>query len=64
MRTGYMIDDFQKTYFVLESLPQLIDDLVGLDFGPVYEKWRDAPALSAGESLPGEHPIPLSGAPA
>ena len=63
MRTGYMIDDFQKTYFVLESLPQLIDDLVGLDFGPVYEKWRDAPALSAGESLPGEHPITLSGAP-
>ncbi|AIT80815.1 phenylalanine 4-monooxygenase [Novosphingobium pentaromativorans] len=56
MRTGYMIDDFQKTYFVLESLPQLIDDLVGLDFGPVYEQWRDAPALPAGESLPGETP--------
>jgi phenylalanine-4-hydroxylase len=56
MRTGYMIDEFQKTYFVLESLPQLIDSLVGLDFGPIYEKWREAPALPAGECLPGETP--------
>jgi phenylalanine-4-hydroxylase, monomeric form len=62
MRTGYMIDSFQKTYFVLDGLPQLIEDLVGLDFGPVYEKWRAAPALAAGESLPGEHPIPSTGA--
>lgn len=57
MRTGYMIDAFQKTYFVLDSLPQLIDALVRLDFGPVYETWRHAPALPAGEVLPGETPI-------
>lgn len=56
MRTGYMIDQFQKTYFVLESLPQLIDDLVGLNFRPIYEAWRDAPELPAGECLPGETP--------
>jgi phenylalanine-4-hydroxylase len=56
MRTGYMIDEFQKTYFVLESLPQLIDGLVGLDFGPLYEKWRDVPALEAGKRLPDEVP--------
>lgn len=62
MRTGYRIDSFQKTYFVLESLPQLIDDLVGLDFGPIYTAWRDAPPLPAGECLPGEPIITLSGA--
>lgn len=62
MRTGYMIDSFQKTYFVLASLPQLIDELVRLDFGPLYETWRDAPALVAGERLPGETTISLSGA--
>lgn len=62
MRTGYMIDSFQKTYFVLESLPQLIEALVGLDFGPVYETWRHHAPLPAGETLPGEHP--LTGAPA
>lgn len=61
MRTGYMIDEFQKTYFVLESLPQLIGGLVGLDFGPLYEKWRETPELPAGEYLPGETPILLSG---
>ncbi|TCU59932.1 phenylalanine 4-hydroxylase [Novosphingobium sp. PhB57] len=57
MRTGYMIDAFQKTYFVLESLPQLIEDLVGLDFGPVYETWRAAPPIPAGETLSGEIPF-------
>nr|WP_314464698.1 phenylalanine 4-monooxygenase [uncultured Novosphingobium sp.] len=57
MRTGYMIDAFQKTYFVLESLPQLIEDLVGLDFGPVYENWRAAPPIPAGETLSGEIPF-------
>ena len=59
MRTGYMIDAFQQTYFVLDSLPQLIGELVGLDFGPVYEKWRDTPALPAGACLPGEVPEPF-----
>jgi phenylalanine-4-hydroxylase len=62
MRTGYMIDSFQKTYFVLESLPQLIEALVHLDFGPVYETWRAHAPLPAGDALPGE--IPISGEPA
>lgn len=57
MRTGYMIDSFQKTYFVLESLPHLIEALVSLDFGPVYQAWRNDPPLPAGEMLPGEFPI-------
>lgn len=57
MRTGYMIDAFQKTYFVLESLPQLIEDLVGLDFAPLYRTWRNAAPLPAGEKLPGEKPL-------
>lgn len=57
MRTGYMIDSFQKTYFVLDSLPQLIEALVSLDFGPVYETWRHEPPLPAGETLPGETPL-------
>lgn len=61
MRTGYMIDSFQKTYFVLDSLPQLIESLVSLDFGPIYETWRDEPPIPAGERLAGETPL---GAPA
>lgn len=55
MRTGYEIDSFQKTYFVLDSLPQLIDGLVDLDFGPIYERHRGDAPIPAGTLLPGEH---------
>lgn len=61
MRTGYRIDSFQTTYFVLESLPQLIEDLVGLDFAPLYHAWRHDPPLPADQALPGEIPIPPIG---
>jgi phenylalanine-4-hydroxylase len=54
MRTGYSIDSFQQNYFVLESLDQLIDGLVHLDFGPLYERWRSEQPLPAGTLLPGE----------
>jgi phenylalanine-4-hydroxylase len=54
MRTGYRIDSFQHTYFVLDSLPELIATLVRLDFAPLYETWRDQPPLPAGTTLPGE----------
>ena len=54
MRTGYSIDSFQQNYFVLDSLEQLMTSLIDLDFGPVYERWRDAPPLPAGQLQPGE----------
>ena len=54
MRTGYSIDSFQRNYFVLDSLDQLIGGLVDLDFAPIYERWRDAPPLLAGQLQPGE----------
>ncbi|MDB5876683.1 MAG: phenylalanine-4-hydroxylase, partial [Variovorax sp.] len=37
MRTNYRIDDFQESYFVIESLTQLLD-LATIDFGPLYER--------------------------
>ncbi|MET1754419.1 phenylalanine 4-monooxygenase [Novosphingobium sp. RD2P27] len=61
MRTAYSIDSFQQNYFVLESLDQLIDGLVQLDFGPLYERWRDEAPLPAGQLLPGEQALDLSG---
>ena len=57
MRTGYMIDAFQQTYFVLDSTAQLITDLVSLDFGPLYETWRHEAPHPAGALLAGETPI-------
>lgn len=54
MRTDYNIDRFQSCYFVLGSLAQLIDELVALDFGPIYEQWHGAPPLPAGDLQPGD----------
>lgn len=56
MRTDYRIDSFQACYFVLESLSHLIDGLVDLDFGPIYEKYRKAQPIPAGNLLSGEMP--------
>jgi phenylalanine-4-hydroxylase len=54
MRTAYAIDSFQTNYFVLEGLGELIDRLVGLDFGPLYERWRSEAPLPAGALQEGE----------
>jgi phenylalanine-4-hydroxylase len=37
MRTKYVIDDFQQTYFVIESFEKLLEACYR-DFGPVYER--------------------------
>ena len=52
MRTTYHIDTFQSCYFVLGSLGQLMSELIALDFGPIYERWRDCPPLPADKIQP------------
>ncbi len=50
MRTHYRIDDFQESYFVLNSL----DDLLGLariDFAPIYERLNHGPSYQPGDVL-------------
>ncbi len=37
MRTDYRIDNFQETYFVIDSLDELLA-LAKFDFGPIYER--------------------------
>lgn len=46
MRTRYKIDDFQATYFVIDSFEQLFD-MTAADFAPIYERVRSAGELSA-----------------
>jgi phenylalanine-4-hydroxylase len=47
MRTRYRIDDFQESYFVLDSLDDLLE-LAHVDFAPYYEQ-----TASQGELEPG-----------
>lgn len=38
MRTDYRIDDFQQTYFVIQSYDELFHATVDTDFAPIYER--------------------------
>ncbi|HTE40455.1 MAG TPA: phenylalanine 4-monooxygenase [Steroidobacteraceae bacterium] len=52
MRTNYLIDDFQKTYFVLDSFEQLFHAGYGTDFAPIYDRYGDETGYAADERLP------------
>ncbi len=47
MRTEYRIDDFQRTYFVLDSFEQLFEACYNTDFAPVYLQYGATPPLAA-----------------
>lgn len=50
MRTNYRIDDFQESYFVLDSLQNLLA-LANTDFGPIYDRVRGQPEYAPGQIL-------------
>jgi phenylalanine-4-hydroxylase len=54
MRTRYRIDDYQQTYFVIDSFEDLLDKTLHTDFGPLYADLRDAPAIGIDEIRPGD----------
>ena len=53
MLTDYLIDDFQKTYFVIDSFEQLIE-ATRPDFTPIYARLADLPSVPAGAVLDGD----------
>jgi len=53
MRTKYRIDDFQETYFVVDSFDQLFRETYS-DFAPVYERLRAGPTFEPGLILPAD----------
>ena len=54
MRTDYRIDDFQETYFVLDSLADLLQ-LAQVDFAPLYARLHEQPSLVPGDVLAQDH---------
>jgi phenylalanine-4-hydroxylase len=50
MRTRYKIDEYQSTYFVIDSFNQLFD-LTAPDFAPLYESVRSSKELAPDESI-------------
>lgn len=53
MRTKYIIDDFQQTYFVIDSFHRLLEDCYQ-DFGPLYDRLRLATDIEAHELVDGD----------
>lgn len=59
MRTNYLIDDYQKTYFVLESFEQLFHAGYDTDFAPIYARFADEPGFAPDHVLPSDRVITL-----
>ena len=43
MRTRYRIDDFQQSYFVIDSFEELLDQTLNTDFAPLYAELEGQP---------------------
>ncbi len=54
MRTRYKIDDYQQTYFVIDSFEDLLRQTVGTDFGPLYERLKGQPDIDTASILPSD----------
>jgi phenylalanine-4-hydroxylase len=52
MRTDYLIDAFQRTYFVIDHFEELFEAAYNTDFAPIYEKYKDVPGFKPDELLP------------
>jgi len=53
MRTNYRIDDFQQTYFVIDSFQQLLEETYQ-DFAEIYRRVKEEPDLAPEEVLPSD----------
>ena len=58
MRTRYKIDDYQATYFVIESFAQLFD-MTAPNFAPLYESVRSLGDLPADATIASDSSITL-----
>ena len=58
MRTRYKIDDYQATYFVIDSFEQLFD-MTAPDFAPLYDAVRSLGDLSADATIASDSAITL-----
>jgi len=52
IRTDYLIDAYQQTYFVMESFEQLFRESYDRDFAPLYRAYRDLPGIPPASLLP------------
>ncbi|MBZ9649423.1 phenylalanine 4-monooxygenase [Sphingobium sp. 3R8] len=54
MRTNYKIDDYQQSYFVIDSFEDLLRQTAQTDFAPLYAELDGQPDLATDALLPGD----------
>ena len=54
MRTAYKIDDFQQTYFVIDSYEDLLERTQNTDFAPLYDRLREEDAAGEYDYTPAD----------
>ena len=59
MQTDYRIDDFQQSYFVIDSFDDLLRQTVETDFAPLYAEIVDKPAIPVDTVLPDDHVVTI-----
>ncbi len=57
LRTNYLIDSYQKTYFVLDDIEQLFDSVLAADFDALFAQAHELPSYAPDERLPGDQPV-------
>lgn len=57
MRTQYRIDDYQQTYFVIDSFEDLRHRTADADFSPLYRKLEPLPDIAPSGVLPSDRLI-------
>jgi phenylalanine-4-hydroxylase len=55
MRTKYRIDDYQQTYFVIDSFESLLEQTLEADFGPLYAELDGAEVIEPDTIEPADH---------
>ena len=60
MRTDWPFDEFQPTYFVIESFEALLEEMETTSLTHVYDEVRDLPLIPIGEAAPGDRPYVMS----
>jgi phenylalanine-4-hydroxylase len=56
LRTNYLIDSYQKTYFVLHDIEELFDSVLAADFDPLFGQ-AELPAYASDARLPTDQPV-------
>nr|WP_217352625.1 phenylalanine 4-monooxygenase [Sphingomonas sp. ID1715] len=57
MRTDYLFDKFQPTYFVIDSFDHLLTVTADTDFAPIYQQLKQKPLLTPDAVAEGDVPF-------